>query len=45
MNQIGGNRKVNNKKFTMINYEIEQLKKKKEQIKLELDEYNKLLFI
>lgn len=29
----------------IINFEIEQLKKKKEQIKIKLEEYNKLLFV
>ncbi len=45
MNQIGGSKIVNNKILTIINFEIKQLKKKKKQIKLKLDEYNKLLFI
>jgi hypothetical protein len=44
MNQNGGYKIVNNNILIIINYEIEQLKKKKEQIKLKLDNYNKLLF-
>ena len=44
MNQNGGYKIVNNNISIIINYEIEQLKKKKEQIKLKLDNYNKLLF-
>ena len=43
MNQVGGSKIINNKILSMINLEIEELKNKKNQIKIKLNEYNKLL--
>ena len=43
MNQVGGSKIINNKILTIFNLKIKQLKKKKEQLKIKLDEYNKLL--
>jgi hypothetical protein len=45
MNQTGGSKIENNKILTIINYKIEQLKIKKEKIKLEIDKYNNMLQI
>ena len=45
MNQNGGSKLINNKILTIINYEIEKLKKTKEQINIKLNECNKLLII
>jgi len=43
--QTGGGEIINNKILSIINLEIEQLKKKKKQKKIKLEKYNKLLFI
>ena len=43
--QTGEGEIINNKILLIINLEIDQLKKKKEQKKIKLEEYNKLLFV
>jgi hypothetical protein len=45
MSQTGGGKISNNMIFKMINYEINQLKKNKDNHMLKIDEYNKLLFV
>ena len=45
MNQVGGSKIINNKILTILNLKIKQLKKKKEHLKIKLDEYNKILSI